>query len=372
MWPLFPVIRALESQADVEVAIIATGAHPTTRSGSTTQDLHEVTRSSVYTIEATVDKTEALSLTRSLASMVDGLGQLLQTHPIDVLLLLGDRWELLAAASAALFFRIPIAHVHGGEVTEGAIDDRIRHAISKLADIHFCATEDSARRIMQLGEERQRIHVTGAPSLDRFDLKRSVDRAGLEALLGIEIVSPFGLLTYHPPTASSTDVHSQVETLLRVCEEMLGSFVMTYPGIDLQSDEIVETIKLKANQIRACAVVPDLGDLYPDALGVADILIGNSSSGIIEAATFGLPVIDVGIRQKGRMRPKNVIHSDGDEQALRSAIAQALKPSFRDSLRDLVNPYGDGRASERIGTILRSIDLENLEPKRFIDSLESS
>ena len=284
----------------------------------------------------------------------------------DLLLLHGDRHELLPLAHAAALLAVPLVHLGGGDVTEGAFDDSIRHALTKLAHLHLCTNEQAAERIRQLGEESWRIVVTGEPALDELVAKAAAagSRTDIEKNLGFRLSPPVGLLTYHPPTTSLDRIDAELNALL-VASKRLATVVATHPSADPQADEILLAYAAAAGSREGFHVVPHLGDVFPAVLALADVVLGNSSSGVVEAASFATPVIDVGDRQQGRLRPANVLHVEGDEKELDAALTRVLDPSFRAALVGLVNPYGDGHAAERAASAIAGVKLDGLLRKRF-------
>lgn len=369
--PLGPVLSALEAAPDVEYIVIATGGHLEESRGNTLEHL-AVSRSFVEVVDAVAGASAAGALNEAAARMTKGIGEVLERRRIETLVVLGDRWELLAAATAAVLGNVALVHLHGGEITAGSIDDRIRHAVTKLADLHCCANEDSARRLRQLGEDGARVVVTGAPGLDRH---RGLDGATdeqLEAVLGHRLVRPFGLVTYHPETIERHSVRERAEQVIEAAARRLGTALVLYPGVDPGADEVVEVIEAVAARHRHVHTRPHVGDDYARLLAGADVMIGNSSSGIWESATFALPVVDVGNRQKGRLAPANVVWADYSDGDIEGAIDRALAPSFRDALLGMANPYGDGDAACRIVEAIRSLPRMRPLPKVFCDLVASS
>jgi len=307
------------------------------------------------------------ALAHVAAKTTAGVSDVFLRREPELAVVLGDRYELLSVMTAAVLHGIPVAHLHGGEVTEGAIDDSIRHAITKLSHLHLCANEAYAARIRSMGEEPWRVHVTGAPSLDR--LREQADRCSrhdLEEAVGMPIKHPFGLLTYHPPTADPDRCLEELEALL-AASSPLETVVVTFPGADPGGQSIIERVSRWQGERDGVALVKSLGPLYPRALADADIVLGNSSSGLVEAPTFGVPVVNVGDRQQGRVRWAGALDVPGDAQLVAAAVRQGLDPGFRASLADAVNPYGDGHAAPKIIELLVNEPLDALRRKRFVD-----
>jgi UDP-hydrolysing UDP-N-acetyl-D-glucosamine 2-epimerase len=271
---------------------------------------------------------------------------------------------MFAAGVAAIPFALPLAHIHGGESTEGAIDEAIRHSLTKVSHIHFVSTEEYARRVKQLGEEPWRVHVTGAPALDALAGFEPLSDEELAAR-GVRLRGPTLLVTYHPVTLLPE--HEELDALLDAVVASGLDAVFTFPNADAGNSAIIFRIEALADGDERFTVVRNLGtDAYFTLMSRAVAMVGNSSSGIIEAASFELPVVNVGRRQGGRLRPGNVV--DADSSGIGGALARAADPAFRRSLAGIANPYGDGHAAERIADVLASAELgEGLVVKRFYD-----
>lgn len=366
LWPLRPVIDALRSRPDTEIFVVASGSHMSETYGTTLSEL-DLFASAVELVDVDLDSDDPSALLSATAHIATGIGQVLARRRPDILVILGDRYELLAVATAALLLRVPLAHLHGGEITEGAFDDQVRHAITKLSHIHFCSCEEYAARVRSMGEESWRVHVTGAPALDRLNPKGDAECSfELARSLGVTLSHPLGLVTYHPPTGRPDRLNAELEAILAACDQ-LEMVVITYPGADPGSSMIIGRLRQWAAGRTNVVLVPSLGSLYPAALASADVMIGNSSSGIYEAPSFALPVVNVGERQKGRIRTAGVIDVFGDIDAVREAVRIAINPDFRRQLNGSGNPFGDGHASQRVSHILATIPLDNLLEKHFVD-----
>lgn len=363
----FPVLRLLQHDEKVDLRLVVAAAHLDPKYGNTVQEIE----SDEFSIAARVPMTMRGDSREDVASAI-GVGvqeftsAYRQIRP-DILLLLGDRYEMFAAAIAALPCRIPIAHMHGGELTLGAIDDAIRHSITKLSHIHFAATSVYARRIRQLGEESWRIHVTGSPAIDSILSLELIRQAELEAEIGLDLSRTL-LITYHPVTLEDSQA-DQISNLLMAVSASGHSLLFTYPNADAYSSEIVRRVKEFVDKSPNARLISNLGHRkYHSVQKYVAAMVGNSSSGIIEAASFRLPVVNIGIRQAGRVRPANVIDVGNSIEAIGRGIEIAVSSDFRSSIANVENPYGDGRAAERIVSILRSVETgPALLMKRFVD-----
>lgn len=361
--PLRPVIDELTSRPEVETVLLTGLAFS---AANLAGQIGRPTPSIVQLAEPLDEVDLAAQLSHGPALSL-GAGRLLQERSLHRLVVLGDRWELLHVVPPFVLASVPVVHVHGGEVTGGAIDERVRHAVTKLADVHCVASSDAAERVTQLGEEAERINITGAPGLDRYVTQDPLDDVELEALLGVPVQRPLALFTYHPPTAAgATNAGRWAEEALRATLEVCGTVVASRPGMDAGREEILASLARVEAEHERLLVVDALGSRYPAVLASADVVVGNSSSGVIEAAAVGIPAVDVGLRQQGRLRSDNVYWSDEGREAVSASIRHVLRNEFRELAARVVSAYGDGTAARRI------VDVVLAEPpprsKRFVDS----
>jgi UDP-hydrolysing UDP-N-acetyl-D-glucosamine 2-epimerase len=367
---LVPVLREISAAPDLRLLLFVAGAHLSPRFGRTVG----LVEADGWPITASIDLLEAddspAGIAASMARGVDGFARAFTRQRPEVLVLLGDRFEMLAAAVAALPLVLPVAHVHGGEESEGAIDNQMRHAITKLSHVHFASAEPHARRIARMGEEPWRIHVTGAPGLDRIRPSELMSRAEVAASLGLPQVGPWLVVTFHPVTLEYGATERHVDELLAALDKLEAALVLTYPGADTAGRTIIDRIEEFAGHHPNVRLGTSLGDrLYLSLLEHADAMVGNSSSGLIEAPSFGLPAVNIGSRQAGRLRGANVIDVEPERDDILRGIDSALTPGLRARLRAMANPYGDGRASSRIVEVLRQLELTpRLVRKRFVET----
>jgi len=368
--PLLPVIEALARADDVELRLL-TGVMYAAEDLARELPLSASVQSWVERIVSLAAPMAQVTTGAQLeqgAQIARAAGHALTEQRVDVLVVLGDRWELLYVVPPAVLLGVPVVHLHGGELTEGALDERVRHAVTKLADQHCVASEDAAARLRQLGESPNRIHVTGAPGLDRLAVAAAPDDDALARLIGVTAVTrPLALFTYHPPTAApgaplGAWAREAAEAALAVC----GTVVATHPGMDEGRDEVLAALTDLAATEPRLRIVAALGRDYPAVLAAADVVVGNSSSGIIEAATVHVPAVDVGERQSGRLRGDNVVHADEGRAAVEAAVRTALSPQWRARTAAAVNPYGTGGASARILAIVRGAS-GGSRAKHFVD-----
>lgn len=310
---------------------------------------------------------------RSMGSATAAMADAMALVRPDLVVVLGDRFEMHAAALGTIPFKVPLAHIHGGELTYGALDDTFRHSMTKISHLHFPAAKEFARRIEQMGEEPWRINVVGAPSLDSFleESPLTINEVELEFRIALR-PSPI-LVTLHSETLGKCVPAFLASALVSALQATSGPVIITAPNADPGSSEIATILKDYAARRPEVYYLESVGArAYRTLLSCARMMVGNSSSGLIEAASFELPVVNIGSRQEGRMRPPNVIDADIQAEAVTAAMARADSVLFRSSLAGMTNPYGDGHAAERIADILCSIPLdERLLMKRFCDLPEA-
>jgi UDP-hydrolysing UDP-N-acetyl-D-glucosamine 2-epimerase len=366
-----PLLRAITRDSELKLCLIATGMHLSPEFGLTVREIQE----DGFPVEErlpmllSADTPEAIAKSMGLGTIA--FAQLFAKRTLDVLVVLGDRFEMHAAAIAALPFKLPVAHIHGGEITEGAIDDALRHSITKLSHLHFVSTDEYAHRIMQMGEEPWRVFLCGALSLDNLRFIRLLAKDELEHKLGIRFAELPIMVTFHSVTLEYEQTEWQVRELLRALAPLSSPMVFSIPNADTNGRLILEELRRFANGRANTCVVESLGtEIYFSLMAYAGAMVGNSSSGIIEAPSFKLPVVNIGNRQRGRIRARNVIDTGYSSQEITAGIERALSMEFRSSLSDMSNPYGRGMAAERIVEVLRNTALDGkLVRKQFAAAL---
>jgi UDP-N-acetylglucosamine 2-epimerase (non-hydrolysing)/GDP/UDP-N,N'-diacetylbacillosamine 2-epimerase (hydrolysing) len=360
----WPLQRMTEHQG-LDVEVIALGPHLSPEFGYTVAEIESDGFQIAAKIECLLSSDSDVGMAKTIGlatlSLADCLGQI---RP-DLLLLIADRYEMLAPASVALALRIPVAHIEGGEVSEGAIDDAVRNALTKLSHVHFTSTERARSRVIAMGEEAWRVHCVGAPSLDHLRHSKLRSREQMEWELGMELREAPLVVAYHPTTIAR-DTTREAEALFEALATLTKPLLFCYPNADAGSRGLIERVQLFVEAHRNARLFVNLSPVsYWSLLQCARMLVGNSSSGIMEAASFGLPAVDVGIRQRGRERGPNVLNADAVPEAILRQIAVAEDPVFRNSLDGMKNPYGDGLAAERIADTIASVPLgEELLIKR--------
>ena len=372
-WPL----RELAARPEVELGLFALGAHLSPEFGST---LNEIERDAIpgleikARIECLLSSDSDTGMAKTIGVAILGLADALTAWRPDLLLLIADRYEMLAPASVALALRIPIAHIEGGEVSQGAIDDHVRNALTKMAHIHFTSTPTARRRVIAMGEEPWRVHRAGAPSLDHLRRSTLLTRPALEARLGLTLQAPTILAAYHPVTILK-DTTVEADALFSALTQAPVQLLFVYPNADAGSYALIERAKTLAATRHHTHIFVNLDPItYWSLLGQVDALIGNSSTGIMEAASFALPTVNVGLRQQGRERARNLIDAPAESAAILRALHQALDPEFRRTLRGMENPYGDGTAAETIARVLTTVPLDGIlikQPAPLPDETEN-
>jgi UDP-hydrolysing UDP-N-acetyl-D-glucosamine 2-epimerase len=370
---LYWLLRGIQDDPALQLQLVATGMHLAREFGFTVKEIERdgfIIDKKVDMLLSTGDEKGTI---KSIGVGLISFAEVFQDLSPEIVVLLGDRYELMTIAIPALILKIPIAHLHGGETSQGAIDEAIRHSITKMAAIHFPATAEYGRRIIQMGEDPNRVFPFGAPGLDHIYRKRFRARLELESLLDFPIGGPTALVTYHPVTLEKNSAGEQIENILTAVRRAGIRAIFTKSNADPQGHVINEKIK------DFCDAYPtryklfeNLGtDLYLDCLKNLDLMIGNSSSGIVEAPSLRMPVVNVGDRQKGRTKAENILDAGYAAEEIVREIGKALSLEFKDRLRIMKNPYDpleDGKVSLRIKEKLKEIPIdERLIKKRFHD-----
>lgn len=364
---LLPVLHAIRAHPGLQLQLAVTGSHLEDRFGRTVARIEQDGFDINAAVPLGLDGDDAVTVTRALGNAVSGFAGVLARLQPDLLLVLGDRYEILGAVQAALIARIPVAHIAGGDVTEGAFDDAIRHAISKMAHLHLVTSEAAARRVRQLGEADGRVFVTGSPGIDQILATPLLERTDLERRLGMPLRVRNLAITFHPATLDSADALHQLQQLLAALDSLGDDVGLVFTGAnaDPKGQAINDRIRAFVAEHVNAVHHDSLGQQgYYSLLAVADAVVGNSSSGLYEAPSFRTPTVNIGDRQAGRLKAASVIDCAPDSKAIAAAIAQA----FASDCSDTVNPYGDGQATERILAVLAgNWDAGQLLHKGFTD-----
>lgn len=363
------VMQRIRDEPALRLQVLATGSHLSPEFGLTYREIEADGFQIDRRVETLVSSDSEVGIAKSMALGLSGLADAFQDLRPDLLLLLGDRYEIFAAAAAALVARIPVAHLHGGEVTEGAFDESFRHAITKMSHLHFVAAEEYRRRVIQLGEQPERVFLVGGLGVDAIADARLLDRPSLERELGFALAPRSLLVTFHPPTLDADDAERQMSELLAALGELADtSLVFTLPNADNQGRRLGAMIRDFVATHGNARAYASLGQLrYLSCIAHVDGVVGNSSSGLTEVPSFRKGTVNVGDRQRGRLKAASVIDCEPDRNAIGEALRRLRSPEFQALLAGTGNPYGDGGASARIVATIKSIELHDLVKKPFHD-----
>lgn len=364
---LYWLMREIDDDPDLELQIVATGMHLSPEFGLTYQVIKGDGFFINHKVEMLLSSDTPVGIAKSIGLGVIGFADALDKLTPDILVVLGDRYEILSAVQAALVARIPVAHIAGGDTTEGAFDEAIRHSITKMAHLHFVTNEIAKRRVCQLGENPKYVFNVGSPGLDNVRRLRLLDKAELATQLNFSFRNKNVLVTFHPVTLSEQSSAEQLHELLQALA-LLGDdvgIIFTKPNSDTNGRILIRMMDDYAREHRNAKVVTSLGQIrYLSAINHVDAVVGNSSSGLYEVPSFRKPTVNIGKRQQGRLKAKSVI----DCQTHAASILKAIEAAFQLDCSDVVNPYGDGKSSERIVRLLKEIpDYKKLLMKRFFE-----
>ncbi|MCB7480625.1 UDP-N-acetylglucosamine 2-epimerase [Christiangramia sediminis] len=366
---LTPLLKKINNQPELELQIVACAMHLSPEFGYTIKDIEASGFKVDKKIECLLSSDTAVGVSKSIGLALISFAEAFDEISPDLIIILGDRSEMLAAATAATIANIPIAHIHGGETTEGAYDESLRHAITKMSYLHFTSTEIYKRRVIQLGESPNRVFNVGAMGLDSVNELELMNKVEFEKSIDFKLGPINFLITYHPVTLESETAKDQFKTILNILNKIEGGkFIFTYANSDKDGRIINEMIEEFVSQNSERAVVYNsLGHLrYLSALKYVNCVLGNSSSGILEAPFFNIPTINIGDRQKGRIAAESVIHTKNDENSILQGIKLALSDDFRVKIKNQKQIYGDGNSSSKIIDILSKVEIKDLK-KKFHD-----
>lgn len=357
---LKPIISKLNRIEAFDVRLVVTGAHLSSEFGSTYKEIETDGLRIDEKIEILLSSDTPASISKSMGLAMISFADYFEKLKPDLLIVLGDRYETLAVAMTAMNQKIPIAHLYGGETTEGAIDESIRHAITKLSYLHLTSTEAYRKRVIQLGEHPDRVFNVGAIGIENIINETLLSKDALSEALKIDLEKPYAVVTFHPVTLENESAAEQVVSLLEACKETKHlSFIFTKANADAEGRSINQCIEQYALENENIILFDSLGMLrYLSSLKYCSMVIGNSSSGLVEAPSFGVPTINIGDRQKGRLQAESIINCEPTKPSILEAIQQALSDDFKKRAKETLNPYGSGRTSDQVIKILKDHVLE--------------
>lgn len=363
------LMQEVQTTPGLELQVLATGMHLSPEFGLTYQEIEQAGFAIDARVEMLLSSDTSTAVTKSMGLGMIGYADAFARLSPDLIVVLGDRFEIFAAAAAALIAGIPVAHLHGGETTEGAFDEAIRHSITKMSHLHFVAAEDYRKRVIQLGEQPERVFLVGGLGIDAIKRVTLLDRETLEASLDFKLGSRNLLITFHPVTLEGQSSGRQMAELLDALGELKDThLIFTMPNADTGGRELASMVNAFVATHPNARVYSSLGQLrYLSCMKLVDGVIGNSSSGLAEAPSMGVGTVDIGDRQKGRLAAASVIHCQPEKSSILRAVQQLYEPVFREALPTMVNPYGNGGASQKIVDVLKHFPLSGLLKKSFYD-----
>ncbi|HIY35240.1 MAG TPA: UDP-N-acetylglucosamine 2-epimerase (hydrolyzing) [Candidatus Paraprevotella stercorigallinarum] len=364
------LMHAIQEDKDLQLQVIATNMHLSPEFGLTYREIEKDGFRIDKKVQMLLSSDTPNATTKSVGLATIGFADAYEDLQPDLIVVLGDRFEILAAVSAALFFKIPVAHLHGGEITEGAYDDSIRHAITKMSHLHFTSTEAYRQRVIQLGEQPDRVFYVGAIGVENIKRVPLMSQAELEDSIRFKLGEKSLLVTYHPVTLENHTAADQCQNLLEALDEFPEyKVIFTLPNSDTDGRVIIRLINEYVSlHSERCMAIPSLGlQRYLSALKCVSAVVGNSSSGIIEVPSFGIPTLDIGNRQKGRIAAESVVHCGNDSRSIIAGMQQVLSDVFRKQVKHVLNPYEKRDTTKNIYKIISTYPLENLRQKKFYD-----
>lgn len=354
---LYWLLRELSQRTAVDLKIIAFGPHLSPEFGQTVRQIEQDGFKIAAKVECLLSSDSDIGMAKTIGVACLGLADTLGQMRPDLLVLIADRYEMLAPAAVALALRIPIAHIEGGEITEGAIDNEVRNALTKMSHLHFTSTSLARQRLIAMGEEEWRVHRTGAPSLDHLRRRRLLSRKQLECRLNIDLQAPYAIVAYHPVTMMR-DTLLEADALFSTLSHMPEQIIFCYPNADAGSRALIDRARKFLAGRKHGRIWTNLDAFtYWSLLRYAKLFIGNSSSGIMETPSFALPTVNIGLRQRGRERARNVLDAEPKVETILAKLEIARSNGFRNSLAGMENPYGNGNAARMIAQVLTNISL---------------
>ncbi len=367
------LLKEIEDRPTLQLQLLASGMHLSPEFGATIQEIQADGFQPHETVEILLSGDTPTAICKSMGLALMGYGEALNRLKPDMVVVLGDRFETFCMAGASQVCRIPVAHIHGGETTEGAIDEAFRHAITKLSHLHFAGCDVYRNRIIQLGEAPDRVFNVGALGVETLHRTKLLSRKRLGESLGISLKTPYFLLTFHPVTLEESTAQEQFQAILDAVSDFPDiNVIFTKANADTDGRIINRMMEDYAQQHpRRCLALSSMGSMkYLSAMKNASTVIGNSSSGIIEAPSFKIPTINIGDRQKGRIQADSILNCMPETQAIRNTIDRALSPPFREKLKTIQNPYDRPGTCSTIAAVIEKIDITDILKKKFHDIIE--
>jgi len=367
---LYWVMKSLHESADSELQLLVGGMHLSPEFGYTVTQIEKDGFHITERLEFLLSSDSPVAISKSMGLAIMCAAEAFERHSPDLLVILGDRFESMAIAQAAMIARVPIAHIHGGETTEGLIDEAVRHSITKMSHLHFTAAEAYRKRVIQLGEHPERVFNTGAPGIDSIKKLSLISKDNLSKAVGFNLDKPYFVVTYHPVTLESGGGSISLEYLLAALDQYPEhQLVISYPNADTDGRRLIKILdEYQALNPHRVFLVRSLGQLkYLSVVKHCVAVLGNSSSGLIEAPTFGVPTLNIGNRQKGRLCGETVISCGESKEEVLEGMRKVMDSDFQQYCRLAVNPYGIGNSSEKIVEKLLSYSLDNIIEKSFFN-----
>lgn len=363
------VMQGIAESRELGLQTIATGAHLSPEFGLTYRDIEADGFHLDHKVEMLLSADTPTAIAKSMGLATIGFATAFADLRPDLVLLLGDRYEIFSAATSAMIAGIAIAHLHGGETTEGAIDEAMRHSITKMSQLHFVAAEDYRRRVIQMGEDPSRVFLVGGLGVDSIRKQKLLDRVALEAELGFMFGPKNLLITFHPVTMERGHAERQFNELLAALDALEDTHLFfTMPNADTEGRALRRIVEAYVAANRHARAFTSLGSVrFLSTIKQVDAVVGNSSSGLLEAPTLGVATIDIGNRQAGRLRADSVISCAPERDSIKNALSRVYSAEFKSRLRQLRSPYGEGGASAKVVEILEAQDFDSILKKRFHD-----
>lgn len=363
------VMQGIKDDPDLKLQIIATGMHLSPEFGLTYREIEQDGFQIDRKVEMLTSSDTPVGIAKSMGLGMIGFADALNELRPDLIVVLGDRFEIFAAVTAGLVARIPVAHLHGGETTEGAFDEAIRHSITKMSHLHFVAAEEYRRRVIQLGERPERVFLVGGLGIDSIKRLKLLERAELEVSLDFKLGKKNLLITFHPVTLETATAADQMKELLAALAELKDTqLIFTLPNADTDGRELIGMVEKFVAQHANARAYTSLGQLrYLSCIAHVDGVVGNSSSGLLEAPCFRKGTINIGDRQRGRLQAASVINSEPNRQSISAALEELYNADFQASLSQVRHPYGDGGASEKVVETIKNYSVDGITKKAFYD-----